>query len=58
VLVADGEDTGPVREAALGVAARDGLRLSSIREVMPSLDEIYRTALEARNLGGRREVAA
>jgi ABC-2 type transport system ATP-binding protein len=58
VLVADGEDTGPVREAALGVAARDGLRLSSIREVMPSLDEIYRTALEARNLGGRREAAA
>ena len=43
VVVGDrGADAADVREAILAVAAEHGLRLSSIREVEPSLDDIYR----------------
>lgn len=47
------DDTLGVREAVLAAAARDGLRLSSIREAVPSLDDIYRHALEATGLAPR-----
>jgi ABC-2 type transport system ATP-binding protein len=50
VLAKPGEGTGGLREAILATAVRDGLRLSSIREVVPSLDDIYRHALQARAL--------
>ncbi len=58
VLVVPAEDTGPTREAVLAAAAREGLRLSSIREVQPSLDDIYRTAVRSSGLGESGEVAA
>jgi len=58
VLVVDGDDSGPAREAVLAAAARDGLRLSSIREVQPSLDDIYRTAVESAGIAAHGEVAA
>ena len=35
VLVVTDEDSGPTREAVLAAAAREGLRLSSIRDVQP-----------------------
>jgi ABC-2 type transport system ATP-binding protein len=47
-----------VREAILATSARDGLRLSSIREVPPSLDDIYRRALHATGLAVPKGVAA
>jgi ABC-2 type transport system ATP-binding protein len=50
--------TGAVREAILSTAASRGLRLSSIREVVPSLDDIYRRALHLRGLAPRKEAAA
>jgi ABC-2 type transport system ATP-binding protein len=57
VLVVGEGDSGPAREAVLAAAAREGLRLSSIREVQPSLDDIYRTAVHSSGIG-EREVAA
>ena len=48
------DDTLAVREAVLAAAAADGLRLSSIRESVPSLDDIYRQALEATGLASGR----
>ena len=50
--------TGAVREAVLATAASRGLRLSSIREVVPSLDDIYRRALHERGLAVERGAAA
>ncbi len=47
-----------VREEILRTSARDGLRLSSIREVPPSLDDIYRSALHATGLAVPKGVAA
>jgi ABC-2 type transport system ATP-binding protein len=58
VLVVDGDDSGPAREAVLAAAAREGLRLSSIREVAPSLDDIYRTAVQSAGIRTTAEVAA
>jgi ABC-2 type transport system ATP-binding protein len=58
VLVAAGDDSGPAREAVLAAAAREGLRLSSIREVQPSLDDIYRTAVTSAGIAAPTEVAA
>ena len=46
VVAVKREGTGKLREAILATAVRDGLRLSSIREVVPSLDDIYRHALQ------------
>jgi ABC-2 type transport system ATP-binding protein len=57
-VLAPHEDTGAVREAILATAASRGLRLSSIREIVPSLDDIYRRALHARGLAGSRGAAA
>jgi ABC-2 type transport system ATP-binding protein len=47
-----------VREAVLAAAAREGLRLSSIREVLPSLEDIYRRALRESGLSAAREAVA
>jgi ABC-2 type transport system ATP-binding protein len=58
ILGPPGQDSGPLREAILAVAVRDGLRLSSMREVVPSLDDIYRHALHARELGARAGAVA
>ena len=41
------EDRAAVRTRSSPTAAQQGLRLSSIREVVPSLDDIYRRALHA-----------
>ncbi len=49
-----------VLAGALAMAARDGLRLVSIREVVPSLDDIYRRAVAEAGVAGeapRRAVA-
>ena len=53
LLARPGKATAPLREAVLARAAADGLRLSSIRDVLPSLDDIYRHALLARARGDR-----
>ncbi len=45
VLVVKPDVARSVREQALNVAASGGLGLSSIREVVPSLDDIYRRAV-------------
>jgi ABC-2 type transport system ATP-binding protein len=58
VLAQPRDATGTVREAILASAASKGLRLSSIREVVPSLDDIYRRALHARGLAVPRGAAA
>jgi ABC-2 type transport system ATP-binding protein len=47
-----------VREAVLKVAATSSLGLSSIREVVPSLDDIYRRAVRQAGLAPRKAVAA
>jgi ABC-2 type transport system ATP-binding protein len=52
------EGSTAVREAVLAAAMRDGLRLSSIRDVQPSLDDIYRTAVGSIGLGATKEEAA
>jgi ABC-2 type transport system ATP-binding protein len=57
-ILAPRDRTTEVREALLATAASAGLRLSSIREIVPSLDDIYRRALHARGLAGARGVAA
>ena len=53
VLLAAPERAQEVRMATLLAAARDNLHLSAIREVEPSLDDIYRRALHDRGLAGR-----
>jgi ABC-2 type transport system ATP-binding protein len=58
VLVVTDEDSGPAREAVLAVAASNGLRLSSIRDVQPSLDDIYRAAVRSSGITEHGEVAA
>jgi ABC-2 type transport system ATP-binding protein len=51
-------ETAAVRERILALAASKGLRLSSIREVQASLDEIYRRAVRVRSTETPPEVAA
>ena len=46
-----------VRQAALRNAASAGLGLSSIRENVPSLDDIYRRAVRQAGLHTRRAAA-
>ena len=58
VIAQPRDETGSVREALLATAVNRGLRLSSIREVVPSLDDIYRRALHARGLAVQRGVTA
>jgi ABC-2 type transport system ATP-binding protein len=47
-----------VRTAILALAANGVLGLTSVREILPSLDDIYRRALEQRGLAGHRQAAA
>jgi ABC-2 type transport system ATP-binding protein len=56
VLVTKPGDARAVREGALRLAAASGLGLSSIRENVPSLDDIYRHAV--RQAGLNRRAAA
>ncbi len=56
VLVTKPATARAVREAALQIAASSGLSLSSIRESVPSLDDIYRHAV--RQAGLHRRAAA
>jgi ABC-2 type transport system ATP-binding protein len=51
-LFASPEHASEVRVATLAAAARDNLHLTAIREVEPSLDDIYRHALQDRGLVG------
>jgi ABC-2 type transport system ATP-binding protein len=47
------------RESIVDTAARGGLRLTSLRELEPSLEDIYRTAVAGLGAGaGREEVVA
>jgi ABC-2 type transport system ATP-binding protein len=57
-VLAAHDSASTVRDAVLATAASRGLRLSSIREVVPSLDDIYRRALHARGLAVQRGAAA
>ena len=57
-VLAGHDSTTAVREALLATAVSNGLRLSSIRVVVPSLDDIYRRALHVRGLSGARGAAA
>jgi hypothetical protein len=50
LVVRPAEAATRVREAVLSVSARDGLRLTSIRSVTASLDEIYSKAVRAAGL--------
>jgi ABC-2 type transport system ATP-binding protein len=50
LIVRPAESATSVREAVLAASARDGLRLTSIRSVVASLDEIYAKAVRAAGL--------
>ena len=58
VLTQPRDATAAAREALIKTALAQGLRLSSIREVAPSLDDIYRRALQATGLAIQRGTAA
>jgi ABC-2 type transport system ATP-binding protein len=59
VVQAEPAAAGRVRTAILALAASGTLPLTSVRQVPPSLDDIYRHALEQRGLAGTHgEVAA
>jgi ABC-2 type transport system ATP-binding protein len=58
VLTQPRDATAAAREALIKTSMSHGLRLSSIREVAPSLDDIYRRALHARGLAIPRGAAA
>ena len=49
---------GRVRSAVLGLAAAGSVPMTSVRQIVPSLDDIYRRALEERGLARHGEVAA
>jgi len=57
-ILATHDSAAAVRDAVLLTAASKGMRLSSIREIVPSLDDIYRRALHVRGLAGARGAAA
>ena len=57
ILVADPNAGVSVREAVLAAAARETLHLTSIRQVVPSLDDIYRQALYEHGLAGDARAA-
>ncbi len=52
-LLAAPDRAAAVRVATLAAAASEGLGLTAIREIEPSLDDIYRRALHDRGLAGR-----
>ncbi|HEY8239068.1 MAG TPA: ABC transporter ATP-binding protein, partial [Candidatus Limnocylindrales bacterium] len=54
VLVVKPDVARSVREHTLNAAAADGLGLNTIREVVPSLDDIYRQAVTQAGLNVRR----
>jgi len=56
-LLAPPERASEVRVATLAAAAREGLGLTAIREVEPSLDDIYRRAVQDRGLVGAGRAA-
>lgn len=58
VLAKPPEAAPAVRETILALAASKGLRLSSIREEQPSLEEIYRRSARTRVKAVQSEVAA
>ena len=59
VLVSAASGAGPrVRTAILALAASGSLPLTSVRQIVPSLDDIYRRALEERGMARHGEVAA
>ncbi|MEO7230435.1 MAG: hypothetical protein ABIZ30_07580, partial [Candidatus Limnocylindrales bacterium] len=45
-------ESGRVREAILRAAVEKGLRLTSLRAIAPSLDEIYRIAVASLSRSG------
>ena len=51
-------DEGNVRQAVLAAAVEHGLRLTALRPIVPSLDDIYRTALQRRVAADRERVPA
>ena len=53
-LLAPPDRAADVRIATLAAAAAEGLGLTAIREIEPSLDDIYRRALQDRGLAGGR----
>ena len=57
VVVADVAAAGSVRSQILAIVGEEALPLTSIREVVPSLEDIYRSAV-ARPSTRKREVAA
>jgi ABC-2 type transport system ATP-binding protein len=58
VLTQPRDATAAAREALIKTSLGHGLRLSSIREVAPSLDDIYRRALLERGLASQRGASA
>jgi ABC-2 type transport system ATP-binding protein len=58
IVRADAGAGARVRAGILGLAAGGHLPLTSVRQVVPSLDDIYRHALEQRGLAGHGQVAA
>jgi ABC-2 type transport system ATP-binding protein len=58
ILMAEEDEGMRVREAVLSTSAREGFRLTSIREVMPSLDDIYRQAVQEHGLAGETRAVA
>jgi hypothetical protein len=42
-----------VRQAVLAAAVEHGLHLNALRPILPSLDDIYRTALQRRGLADK-----
>jgi hypothetical protein len=48
---------GEVRQAVLAAAVEHGLRLTALRPIVPSLDDIYRTALQRRASADHRPAA-
>jgi hypothetical protein len=56
-MFAEPDRASDVRVAILAAAARESLHLTAIREVEPSLDDIYRRALHDRGLIGAGRAA-
>ena len=50
LTVRPASDEANVRQAILAAALEHGLHLTSLRPIVPSLDDIYRTALERRGM--------
>ncbi len=55
ISIAPGDDPATVRTAVLAAVAREQLPLTSIRAVVPSLEDIYRRAVSGPGASGRRE---